>query len=514
MARGTVAGDGLIRNQQNSENPGSALGVERRGGTGRQVNENSMAQRGDRRENPQLPVDGYTQVDTTPNPDVLPDILNSHLPPPYSTLPPPSNRRLPPPTHPPPPPPIPHGPPVYVPAGPMTALCPPPNAGRSVRGGRSGFRPFPPRGRNRPPAIGTTYTAAAASESDEPKHCCGVIVTQTVSIRWFIVMIAFVGLCCAIVGTVLGALKATGREHLTVSLLMIGVGIVLITVSGIAWKLTSHDAPSCRAMLGLQSDNPEPNRRFVPRVPPYGRPHHPYGAMMYPEFQHRPPPPSYQASMQEYRLRLLLLDRQQGAASSLVSPPPTYRSHSSSTLQRPPLNMVERDHSRPPSYRSRASSGVALRASSDTLESHRAHENSATRANASHSRNPSLTLSFLSHESLFVDSNHSRPIEQSQSNQVAELRTPCGESRNYELDESPVSQTESQHDTIRTMWDCGEQSVRKNVDINRVTIVQTTDSSQVLNQDAVIVSVNGQSLRSPVSPSSGNQGEVQILAHV
>ena len=31
---------------------------------------------------------------------------------------------------------------------------------------------------------------------------------------------------------------------------------------------------------------------------------------MYSDFQYRPPPPSYQASMQEYRLRLLLLDRQ------------------------------------------------------------------------------------------------------------------------------------------------------------------------------------------------------------
>lgn len=35
-------------------------------------------------------------------------------------------------------------------------------------------------------------------------------------------MIAFVGICCVIVGTVLGAMKASGREHLTVSLLMIG----------------------------------------------------------------------------------------------------------------------------------------------------------------------------------------------------------------------------------------------------------------------------------------------------
>ncbi|CAN8003294.1 unnamed protein product, partial [Ixodes hexagonus] len=99
--------------------------------------------------------------------EVLPDILNAHLPPPYATLP--QRRHLPPP---------------------------------------------PPR--LRPPRC------VVDTEVVEPKHCCGVLVTQTVSIRWFIVMIAFVGLCCAIVGTVLGALKATGREHLTVSLLMIG----------------------------------------------------------------------------------------------------------------------------------------------------------------------------------------------------------------------------------------------------------------------------------------------------
>lgn len=38
-------------------------------------------------------------------------------------------------------------------------------------------------------------------------------------------------------------------------------------------------------------------RRFLSRIPPtYGRPHHPYAAMMYPEFQYRPPPPSYQVN--------------------------------------------------------------------------------------------------------------------------------------------------------------------------------------------------------------------------
>ena len=59
-------------------------------------------------------------------------------------------------------------------------------------------------------------------DAPDVKSCCGISVSQTVSIRWFIVMIAFVGICCAVVGTVLGAMKASGREHLTVSLLMIG----------------------------------------------------------------------------------------------------------------------------------------------------------------------------------------------------------------------------------------------------------------------------------------------------
>jgi hypothetical protein len=171
------------------------------------------------------------------------------------------------------------------------------------------------------------------------------------------------------------------------------VGIVLITVSTIAWRLTSQDAPSCRAMMGLGGSSmtgagglpvaengecggggaggltggagvAEPSgRRFLSRIPPtYGRPHHPYAAMMYPEFQYRPPPPSYQASMQEYRLRLLLLDRDRHqqqlqqqqqqqqqqqhntplsracvAASSVpvapVSPPPTYRSQANTLLR-------------------------------------------------------------------------------------------------------------------------------------------------------------------------------------
>lgn len=54
------------------------------------------------------------------------------------------------------------------------------------------------------------------------KSCCGIYLTQAVSIRWFIILIAFFGVCCSVAGTILGALKASVGEHLTISLLMIG----------------------------------------------------------------------------------------------------------------------------------------------------------------------------------------------------------------------------------------------------------------------------------------------------
>lgn len=47
-------------------------------------------------------------------------------------------------------------------------------------------------------------------------------------------------------------------------------------------------------------------------------------------------------------------------------------------------------------------------------------------------------------------------------------------------------------------------------DVNAVTIVQTTDSSQVLNRDTVILSVPGRE----IDCSSSAAGEVRILAHV
>ncbi|XP_076365957.1 uncharacterized protein LOC143254931 [Tachypleus tridentatus] len=234
-----------------------------------------------------------------------------------------------------------------------------------------------------------------------------------------------------------------------------------------------------------------------------------YYPMMYPEFQHRPLPPSYQASMQEYRLRLLLLDRQQGAApsSSTVSPPPTYRSHPS-TLQRQPLNLVERENSRPPSYRSRTSTGRPLWTSSDILES-RQNGSGAIQADTSHSPKASLSLSFLSHE--FMNSCHSRPTDLTVSSQIAQtVTTSSGQDRSCANRRSLVTQMGSQISTNQTVCKRNEQNIRKSMDVNRVTMVQTTDSSQVVTQDAVIVSVNG----SHLAISCANHGDVQILTHI
>lgn len=61
----------------------------------------------------------------------------------------------------------------------------------------------------------------------QPKGCCGLPVWKPGSLRWFIVLIALVGVCCVLVGTALGAMRPAGRDHLTVSLLMIGESLLL-----------------------------------------------------------------------------------------------------------------------------------------------------------------------------------------------------------------------------------------------------------------------------------------------
>lgn len=198
----------------------------------------------------------------------------------------------------------------------------------------------PPRGFLHPPpphlglrglSLGLPFpvsTSVSAFGRDAvPKQCCGL---SSPPVRWSILGVGVVGLVCAGAGALLGALRASGRDHIAVALLMIGIGVVLVTVSAVAWRVTSRE--NCGSFFGFTG--------ISSRIPP-ARPIHPYAAMIYPEFQFRTPPPSYQASMQEYRLRLLLLDRLQPTSS----PPPTYRSNAGSIVT--PGTTRE---SRPPSY--------------------------------------------------------------------------------------------------------------------------------------------------------------------
>jgi len=422
-------------------------------------------------------MDGYMyEGGCYPNGEHLPDLLNSHVPPPaYTTLP---GRG--------------QGPPcgAFPPSGSPGRIPPPP-----PRGWRASIPGFSRRSRNHDHEAagpGQTYVV-----EEEAKSCCGVAVSQTVSIRWFIVMIAFVGICCAVVGTVLGAMKASGREHLTVSLLMIGVGIVLITVSGIAWRLTSQDAPSCRAMLGLSSYQDYGDGRFLNRPPfPRSATAHPYAGMMYSEFQYRPPPPSYQASMQEYRLRLLLMDRSSGPPPPppppFVSPPPAYRG---------PRNgfSVPHEVSRPPSYRSRASDIIPI-----------------------HGRHPSQ-LSYLSFaggpaEPTLVEEE---PKDSAQHASVVPVIPNNGNKASIRIHSSDMDQyitnIQDQFEKIDSI-SCkssktdskGKASGKKGKGKdNQVTIVQNTSDTQTL---PVVVTVSGALEEGQEQYSQ--QGEVDILAHL
>ncbi|XP_015588697.1 uncharacterized protein LOC107264685 [Cephus cinctus] len=198
---------------------------------------------------------------------------------------------------------------------PVTGFLHPPPPHLGLRGLSLGL-PFP-----------VPASVSAFGRDAVPKQCCGL---GSPPVLWSILGVGVVGLVCAGAGALLGALRATGRDHIAVALLMIGIGMVLVTVSAVAWRVTSRE--NCGSFFGFTG--------ISGRIPP-ARPIHPYAAMIYPEFQFRTPPPSYQASMQEYRLRLLLLDRLQPTSS----PPPTYRSNAGSVVA--PGTTRE---SRPPSY--------------------------------------------------------------------------------------------------------------------------------------------------------------------
>ncbi|CAO1421276.1 unnamed protein product [Diamesa serratosioi] len=240
--------------------------------------------------------------------DILPDLINNHLPPPYTTLP------L-------------HSPPIPSSAPPSSVppMVPTINVTTSVPVIVDDCRftfPIP-------------VIRRSPSEHSGRKGCCGQFFQSPKSLG-LIAMVALGGVACALGGAALGASGLAGppTTHLTVSLLMIGIGVVLVTISGVAWRITTADSTVC---LGIEHgpDFEHCGRQQCMRNS--GMSH----GLLYPEFQHRSPPPSYQASMQEYRLRLLLLDRDRqsharrmaAAQSASQSPPPTYRSNVGTLLR-------------------------------------------------------------------------------------------------------------------------------------------------------------------------------------
>ncbi|XP_052873771.1 uncharacterized protein LOC128279089 [Anopheles cruzii] len=230
--------------------------------------------------------------------EIIPDILHSHLPPPYTTLPLGA---------------------TMVPAAMIPANAAAAAASIPVRASDDCRYTFP-----------IPIMRSSPSERSR-KGCCGHWFAGP-PLRALIAVVALGGVACALGGAALGATGLAGSptSHLTAALLMIGVGVILVTVSGAAWRMTAPGAPPCLG-LGSTVDLGRCSRR------PCGRGGSTPHGLLYPEFQHRPPPPSYQASMQEYRLRLLLLDRdrQSGRMRSTASPPPTYRSNVGSLLRIP-----------------------------------------------------------------------------------------------------------------------------------------------------------------------------------
>ena len=271
------------------------------------------------------------------------------------------------------------------------------------------------------------------------------------------------------------------------------MGIVLITVSGIAWRLTSQDGPSCRAMLGLASYPDYGDGRFLsrPGLPrgAVGAGGHPYAGMLYQEFQYRPPPPSYQASMQEYRLRLLLMDRSgtQGPPPPpppVMSPPPAYRSGRA--------GLPVSQESRPPSYRSRASDRLAPLV-------------------PIHARHPSQ-LSYLS----FAGAREAALAEEEPKESVQHASVvpviPCQGNKasiriSADMDQY-MTNIQDQFDRISKKTEKKSGSS----EAGGVTIV-TSPGSSVAPQYPVVVTVSGQ-LDSQEESEVQSQGKVDITAHL
>lgn len=205
-----------------------------------------------------------------------------------------------------------------------------------------------------------------SNEPEEPcKETCFKCIAVSTSFRWILVVLSLLGVCCVVTGIVLAALHATGNSYLFLAIMFIGLGVLLVVVVGVGWKCTPRGHEPLHALFGLGDfRRPRSGRRHRSHHRREGRWH---GGTMYPEFQFRRPPPSYNASMQDYQNQQSVTPQQPDTYdpenlpdedySLPSSPPPSYRSRASTVragiqITFPPNQGGDFPDSRPPTYRS------------------------------------------------------------------------------------------------------------------------------------------------------------------
>ncbi|XP_055626578.1 uncharacterized protein LOC129768745 [Toxorhynchites rutilus septentrionalis] len=143
-----------------------------------------------------------------------------------------------------------------------------------------------------------SFSARSSSPSHSRKSCCSFSFPGP-SLRALIALVALSGIACAFGGAALGTsgIGSSPISHLLVALLMVGVGVTLMMVSAAAWRITSSTEASCFGSVSSAPDDRFPSRYSSdPRDGPTQE-------FLYQEFQHRAPPPSYQASTRENNQR-------------------------------------------------------------------------------------------------------------------------------------------------------------------------------------------------------------------
>ncbi|KAH8236345.1 hypothetical protein KR032_010565 [Drosophila birchii] len=144
------------------------------------------------------------------------------------------------------------------------------------------------------------------------------------SLPFVIGIFALGGVACTLGGIVLGStgLIEHSTQYLSAALLMIGIGVSLLVISGAIWRLSLPDeVDECTCFRRMENcrncNSPQCSNRVLS------------GSYIYPEFHHRPPPPSYLTSINEYAFfyhHTPCSSTSTGAYVGINTPPPMYHS--------------------------------------------------------------------------------------------------------------------------------------------------------------------------------------------